>query len=110
MWQEPGCPATVSVDGGLSQPGEVPPGESPILPVRLVVEQGWWLSRCSLFPWNPCTSSFVVTIILVHPTITFTMIAAFPHRGVFETRPRTEDLIPAIKVSKMSRWECSRFC
>lgn len=105
MWQEPGCPATVSVDGGLS-----------LIPARSLLGRaqfylyGWWLSRCSLFPWNPCTSLFVVTIILVHPTITFTMIAAFPHRGVLETRPRTEDLIPAIKVSKMSRRECSRFC
>lgn len=44
MWQELGCPATVSVGGGLSHPGEAPPGESPILLVRLVVEQILFIS------------------------------------------------------------------
>lgn len=83
MWRELGRPASRQCwRRSVSRSGEATPGESPIFLVRLVVEQ------TLLFLWNPCTSLFFVTMILVHPTITFMMIAAFPHRGLF--RPALE--------------------
>lgn len=65
-----------STMGPSHQDPEVTPGYSPVSFVKLGVEQTF------LLPWGLCTSSLIVTMTLVNPTIIFYNDSSISSLGV----------------------------